>query len=130
MALDTPIDVTAMFDEAIRKDSVYLVASVSGKKEFRNPNSTSSSTPVCLKFVRLTFKVTNLLPAFGQRRLAWCAIPGQSRLFQVEVESWQNVSELKDAVLRRSGFTRQPVILTKVRRLFHAPFHYLTLSFR
>lgn len=78
LALDTPIDVTAMFDEAIRKDSVYLVASVSGKRELRNSNSASPSTLVCLKFVRLPFKVTNVLPAFGQRRLAWCAIPGQS----------------------------------------------------
>lgn len=46
--LGTTIDATAMFDDGIRKDSVYLVGLVSGKRKlsFSNSGSTSSSTHV------------------------------------------------------------------------------------
>lgn len=66
---------------------------------------------------RWRFEAIDVLSVREQRRLVWCAVPGRSRIFQIDVGGCQTVSELEDAALCKSGFKRQLFMLRKVLRL-------------
>lgn len=99
------------FDNVIRKEYIYLLVQISDDLSSRTPISTSASSFHHNILSEGTYELVK------QNCLAWCGVPSQSRLFQVDVGRYKtrSVNALRDEVLRQSGFRDPECNLWKVR---------------